>query len=92
MPYRKWADIKRQRAERTPLAERASVAADRYTYQVIWSEDEQEFVGLCAEMPRLSHGDETREAAWRGITDLVTAIVADMLAKGETLPAVAVSV
>ena len=24
---------------------------DRYTYRVTWSEDDQEYVGLCAEFP-----------------------------------------
>jgi hypothetical protein len=27
---------------------------DRYTYRVTWSEDDKEYVGLCAEFPRLS--------------------------------------
>ena len=27
---------------------------DRYTYRVTWSEDDQEYVGLCAEFPNLS--------------------------------------
>jgi len=98
MPYRKWSDIKRKRTDREPISEleaaeraaqRLSAIADCYTYRVIWSEDEQAFIGLCAEMPRLSHFDETREAACTGIRGLVIGVLADMLEKGETLPPIA---
>lgn len=44
---------------------------DRYTYRVMWSEDDKEFVGLCAEFPSLSWLDAEREAALRGIVQLV---------------------
>ena len=27
---------------------------DRYTYRVTWSEEDQEYVGLCAEFPSLN--------------------------------------
>ena len=40
---------------------------ERYTYRVIWSEDDKEFVGLCAEFPSLSWLSAEREAALRGI-------------------------
>lgn len=58
-----------------------------YTYRVIWSQEDNEFVGLCAEFPSLSHLDETQGAALEGITNLVANIVADMSASGETPPA-----
>ena len=45
-----------------------------YTYRVIWSEEDQEFVGLCAEFPSLSWLDENKEAALRGIVALVDKI------------------
>ena len=60
---------------------------DHYTYRVTWSEDDQEYVGLCAEFPSLSHLDESREAALKGIVELVTWIVEDMIRDGETPPA-----
>ena len=44
---------------------------DRYTYRVAWSEEEQEFMGLCSEFALLSHFDETPEKALAGIRDLV---------------------
>ena len=27
---------------------------DKFTYRIMWSEEDQEFVGLCAEFPSLS--------------------------------------
>lgn len=51
---------------------------DRYTYRVIWSEDDHEFVGLCAEFPSLSWLDAEREGALRGIVRLVRETVADL--------------
>jgi predicted HicB family RNase H-like nuclease len=54
---------------------------------VIWSEDDGELVGLGAEVPSLSHLDETQGAALEGFTGLVTDIVADMQAAGESPPA-----
>jgi predicted HicB family RNase H-like nuclease len=44
---------------------------DRYTYRVIWSEEDEEFVGLCAEFCLLSHLDDRPEKALTGIRDLV---------------------
>jgi predicted HicB family RNase H-like nuclease len=57
-----------------------------YTYRVIWSAEDREFVGLCAEFPSLSHLDETQVGALRGIGALVADVVADMLAGGEAPP------
>lgn len=58
-----------------------------YTYRVIWSAEDGEFVGLCAEFPSLSHLDDTQLGALSGIADLVADIVTDMLASGEAPPA-----
>lgn len=59
---------------------------EHYSYRVIWSSEDEEFVGLCAEFPSLSHLDESRIAALNGITDLVKDIVVDMEANGEKVP------
>lgn len=59
---------------------------EHYTYRVTWSAEEQEHVGLCAEFPGLSHGDESPEAALAGIRQLVGGVVSDMLEKGEKPP------
>jgi predicted HicB family RNase H-like nuclease len=59
---------------------------EHYTYRVTWSEEDQEYVGLCAEFPSLSHLDATREAALSGIVRLVGDVVADMTENGEPVP------
>lgn len=60
---------------------------DRYTYRVTWSEDDNEYVGLCAEFPSLSWLSKTPEAALRGIRKVVSDVVGDMRDSGETIPA-----
>ena len=57
---------------------------DHYTYRVSWSEEDQEYVGTCAEFPGLSHLDASRGAALQGIEALVRDIVAEMEAAGGT--------
>ena len=57
-----------------------------YAYRVIWSVEDEEFVGLCAEFPSLSYLDEDHLKALLGITKLVKDIVADMEANGEPIP------
>ena len=59
---------------------------DRYTYRVTWSEDDNEYVGLCAEFPSLSWLSATPETALKGIRKLVAEIVADMEINHEIVP------
>ena len=59
---------------------------DRYTYRVTWSEEDDEYVGLCAEFPSLSWLASTPEAALRGIRQVVAEVVADLEANGEVVP------
>jgi predicted HicB family RNase H-like nuclease len=59
---------------------------DRYTYRVTWSEEDNEYVGLCAEFPSLSWLASTPEAALRGIRQVVAEVVADLKANGEPIP------
>lgn len=59
---------------------------DKYTYRVMWSEEDDEFVGLCAEFPSLSWLDGTQENALKGVRSLVVECVADMEENGETIP------
>jgi len=59
---------------------------DRYTYRVTWSEDDNEYVGLCAEFPSLSWLSSTPEAALKGIRKLVAETVADMESNNEIVP------
>ncbi len=41
---------------------------DHYTYRVTWSDDDNEYVGLCAEFPSLSWLAGTQQAAEEGIS------------------------
>lgn len=59
---------------------------DRYTYRVTWSEDDGEFIGLCAEFPSLSCLDATPEDALKGIRKAVGKCVADRRKNGEAVP------
>ena len=59
---------------------------DHYTYRVTWSEDDNEYVGLCAEFPSLSWLSKTPEAALKSIRKMVADIVEDMHSTGETAP------
>jgi predicted HicB family RNase H-like nuclease len=59
---------------------------DQYTYRVSWSEEDGEFVGMCAEFPSLSWLDGTPELALTGIRKVVSASVRDMNKAGEKLP------
>ena len=59
---------------------------EKYTYRVIWSEEDQEFVGLCAEFPSLSWLEEEQDAALHGIVRLVSDTLKDMEANKEPIP------
>jgi len=59
---------------------------DKYTYRVTWSEEDNEYIGLCAEFPSLSWLADTQEAALAGIRDVVKQVVEDMHSSGETIP------
>ena len=60
--------------------------ADLYTYRVTFSEEDQEYVGLCAELPSLSWLGKQREGALTGIVNLVVEVLQDMEQSGEHQP------
>jgi predicted HicB family RNase H-like nuclease len=60
--------------------------SDHYTYRVLWSQDDGEFIGLCAEFPSLSHLAPDQIEALVGIRALVNDVVADMVQHGEQVP------
>lgn len=62
------------------------VDPNRYTYRVTWSEEDGEFIGLCAEFPSLSHLAQTRAEALEGIAALIGEVLADMATTGEQPP------
>ena len=59
---------------------------DRYAYRVIWSEEDEQHVGLCAEFASLSWLADTPEKALRGIRKVVADVVKDMKANDEAVP------
>jgi predicted HicB family RNase H-like nuclease len=61
--------------------------ARKYTYRVIWSEEDQEYVGLCAELPSMSWLEKSQEGALRGIVEAAQREVADMGRRREPIPA-----
>jgi len=60
--------------------------ADRYTYRVTWSEEDQEYVGLCAEFPSLSWLEKTPEKSLQGIRRLVNESVTNLKRNKEPVP------
>jgi len=52
-------------------------AADRYSYRVFWSPEDEEFVGVCSEFPGLSHLADTPDEALSGIRELVAFVLED---------------
>lgn len=59
---------------------------DKYTYRVTWSDEDAEYVGLCAEFPSLSWLARSPESALKGIRKIVAEVVADLVRKGEPVP------
>ncbi|WP_455481288.1 hypothetical protein V3564_02710 [Bartonella sp. B12(2025)] len=59
---------------------------NHYTYRVLWSQEDEEYIGLCAEFPSLSWLDAQEENALKGIMNLVSEIVKDMQCNGEDAP------
>ena len=63
-----------------------AIRDDHYTYRVTWSEEDREYVGLCAEFPSLSWLASSPEAALQGIRRVVADVVADMKNAHEPVP------
>ena len=59
---------------------------DKYAYRIIWSEEDGEHVGLCAEFPSLSWLDKSADGAFHGIRKLVADVVSDLKAHHEPIP------
>ncbi|WP_413154916.1 type II toxin-antitoxin system HicB family antitoxin [Bartonella sp. cb54] len=59
---------------------------NHYTYRVLWSQEDEEYVGLCAEFPSLSWLSNQAENALKGIMNLVSEVVEDMQRNGEDVP------
>ncbi len=59
---------------------------DHYTYRVTWSEEDSEYIGLCAEFPSLSWLASEPEEALQGIRQVIADVVVDMQTNGENVP------
>lgn len=59
---------------------------DFYTYRITWSEDDNEYVGLCLEFPGLSWLAKSPDAALKGVRKVVAESVADMEKEGASVP------
>ena len=59
---------------------------DKYTYRISWSEEDEEFVGLCAEFPGLSWLASDSGEAFKGIREVVKQSVEDMSSNNEEIP------
>ena len=57
--------------------------ADRYTYRVFYSPQDEAYIGTVAELPGLSHVDDTPEDALAGIRDVAAFAVEDLLEVGD---------
>lgn len=63
-----------------------SLANDKYTYRVTWSEEDNEYIGLCVEFPSLSWLATTPEESLAGIRAVVADVVTDLQTNGEPVP------
>jgi predicted HicB family RNase H-like nuclease len=59
---------------------------DRFTYRVTWSDEDQEYVGLCAEFPSLSWLEASPEKSLQGIRKLVKEVVANLKRSKDSVP------
>jgi predicted HicB family RNase H-like nuclease len=64
----------------------ATTSPEKYTYRVMWSEEDQEHVGLCTEFPSLSWLAESQGEALTGITKLVADVLKDLARTKEPIP------
>ncbi len=68
------------------MVTKAAVKNDRYTYRITWSDEDGEYIGLCAEFPSLSWLAGTQVAALQGIGNVVAEVIADMKSNKEPIP------
>lgn len=59
---------------------------NKYSYRVIWSEEDGEYVGLVAELPSLSWLSKSQEDAFNGIRKLTKETIKDMEKNHEPIP------
>ena len=57
-----------------------------YSYRVVFSRGDGEWVGPCTEFPSLSHLAATQVEAMQGIATLIAAVVDDLVRSGDPVP------
>lgn len=57
-----------------------------FTYRVTWSNEDGEYVALCAEFSSLSFLAADQTAALKGLNKLVKEVIEDMQENGEVIP------
>ncbi len=57
-----------------------------YMFRVTWSNDDDEYVGLCAEFPSLSWLAPSPEQALTGIRQVINDVIRDLAANNEPIP------
>jgi predicted HicB family RNase H-like nuclease len=57
-----------------------------YTYRVMWSAEDGEFLATCAEFPSLSWLASSQIDALQGLEDLLRDVIADLDEQGEQVP------
>ncbi|MBF0360542.1 MAG: toxin-antitoxin system HicB family antitoxin [Oligoflexia bacterium] len=59
---------------------------DKYTYRVTWSEEDNEFVGLCLEFPSLSALAKTPDGALKEIRFVVKECILSLIKEKASVP------
>lgn len=62
------------------------MTAEKYTYQVFWSAEDNEYVATVLEFPSLSWLADSRREAEDGLVAVVADVIRDMETHGETIP------
>lgn len=57
-----------------------------YSYRLLWSAEDNEYVGLCTEFPSISWLAPTPGEALAGIIELVNGTLVDLQESGEPVP------
>ncbi|MCY3591833.1 MAG: antitoxin HicB [Acidobacteria bacterium] len=60
--------------------------SERYSYEVTWSVEDGEYLGLCLEFPSLSWLAPMSDEALEGVRELVSDCVEEMRRNGEEAP------
>jgi predicted HicB family RNase H-like nuclease len=59
---------------------------EKYTYRIVWSDEDEEYAGLCAEFPSLSWLSKSQDSAFKGIRKLIQGTVKDLKKMNEPIP------